>query len=227
MEVEPPTNGPPAQRLFVGLQIPGDQAINLAVISNVMSAQFTGAAGQRHLWEPDGTGHRHPPDCGGLDTIPYHITLQFLGPVDVSQVAALKMALEAVSAARPPFVLRLRECHTFPDRSGLVPKIAWAGVGGQRHQLNLLQRAVSKAMGELGYEPPEYHFLPHVTVGRFDTDEREWCLEMSDCWRNMPFAPTKAFLVDEIGLYASERDGDGRVTYVIQDRWQLNSLLLH
>ena len=114
-----------------------------------------------------------------------------------------------------------------PDRSGLVPKIAWAGVGGQRRQFNFLQRAVSKAMGELGYEPPEHHILPHVTVGRFDTDNREWCLEMSDCWRNMPFAPTKAFLVDEIGLYASERDGDGRVTYVIQDRWQLNSLLLH
>ena len=222
MEVEPTTNGPPAKRLFVGLQIPGDQAINLAVISNVMSVQFTGAAGQRHLWEPDGTGHRHPPDSGGLDTIPYHITLQFLGPVDVSQVAALKMALEGVAAARPPFVLRLRECHTFPDRSGLVPKIAWAGVDGQRRQFNFLQRSVSKAMGELGYEPPEHHVLPHVTVGRFDTDNREWCLEMSEYWRNLSLS-TGPFLVNEIVLYASERDEAGKVTYVIQDRWQLNS----
>ncbi len=226
MEVEPTTNGPPAQRLFVGLQIYGDQAIRLAAMSREMWAQFAGAAGQLHLWAPDGTGHRHRPASGGLDTVPYHITLQFLGPVDVSQVAALKMALDAVAAARPPFVLRLRECHTFPDRSGLVPKIAWAGVGGQRRQFNFLQRAVSKAMGELGYEPPEHHILPHVTVGRFDTDNREWCLEMSDYWRNMPLS-TGPFLVNEVVLYASERDEAGKVTYVIQDRWQLNSLLLH
>ena len=225
MEVEPTTNAPPAKRLFVGLQIYGDQAIRLAAMSKEMWAQFAGAAGQVHLWEPDGTGHRHRPDSGGLDTVPYHISLQFLGPVDVSQVAALKKALEGVAAARPPFVLYLRDCHTFPDRSGVYPKIAWAGVSGQNHHLILLQRAVSKAMGDLGYEPPEHHFLPHVTVGRFDTDNRDWCLEMSDYWRNFRLS-TGPFLVNEIVLYASERDEAGKVTYVIQDRWQLNSLLL-
>ena len=139
-----------------------------------MSVQFTGAAGQRHLWEPDGTGHRHPPDCGGLDTVPYHITLRFLGPVDVSQEPALKAAVAAVAGTLPPLMLCLYGCDTFPDR--LSPKIAWVGVGGGRHQLNLLQRAVSNAMDELGYEPPEHQFLPHVTVGRFDTDDRDWCL---------------------------------------------------
>ncbi len=225
MEVEPTTNAPPAKRLFVGLQIYGDQATRLAAMSKEMWAQFAGAAGQVHLWEPDGTGHRHRPDSGGLDTIPYHITLQFLGPVDVSQVAALKMALENVAAARPPFVLLLRECHTFPGSSGVWPEIAWAGVSGQNHHLNLLQRTVSKAMGDLGYEPPEHHLLPHVTVGRFHTDNREWCHEMAEYWRNMRLS-TGPFLVNEVVLYASERDEAGKVTYVIQDRWQLNSLLL-
>ena len=220
------TNGPPAKRLFVGLQIYGDQAITLAAMSRAMSMQFTGAAGQRHLWQPDGTGHRHPLDCGGLDTIPYHITLRFLGPVDVSQVRALTAALAGVADTRPPLVLRLYGCNTFPDRSGLVPKIAWVGVGGQRHQLNLLQMAVNNAMGELGYESPENHFLPHVTVGRFDTDDRNWCLEMSDYWRNMPFEGTEAFLVNEVVLYASERDDDGRVAYAIQGQWPLNADLL-
>ena len=172
MAVESLTNGPPAKRLFVGLQIYGDQAIKLAAMSKEMSVQFTGAAGQRHLWEPDGTGHRHPPDCGGLDTVPYHITLRFLGPVDVSQEPALKAAVAAVADTLPPLMLCLYGCHTFPDRSGLYPKIAWVDVGGKRHQLNLLERALSNAINELGYEPPGHQFLPHVTVGRFDTDDR-------------------------------------------------------
>ena len=223
MVVESLTNGPPAKRLFVGLQIYGDQAIKLAAMSQAMSVQFTGAAGQRHLWEPDGTGHRHPPDCGGLDTVPYHITLQFLGPVDVSQIAALKAAVAAVADTLPPLMLCLYGCDTFPDRSGLSPKIAWVGVGGDRHQLRLLQKAVGKAMDELGYSPPGHHFLPHVTVGRFDTDDRDWCLKMSEYWRNMALSPTKAFGVDAVVLYASERDDAGRITYVIQDRWRLNA----
>lgn len=222
MAVESLTNGPPAKRLFVGLQIHGDPAIQLEAMSQAMSVQFTGAAGQRHLWEPDGTGHRHPPDCGGLDTVPYHITLRFLGPVGVSQVSALKEALANLAGTMPTFVLRLDGRSTLPGRGGWVPKIAWVGVDGERHQINLLQMKVSKAMNELGYEPPEYDFLPHVTVGRFDTDDEDWCLAMADYWRNMTFPPTEAFLVDEVVLYASERADDGRVAYVIQGRWLLN-----
>ena len=224
MAVESLTNGPPAKRLFLGLQIYGPQAVKLAALSKVMSMQFTGAGGQRHLWQPDGTAHRHPPDCGGLDTIPYHITIQFLGPVDVSQVPALTAAVSAVADTLPPLMLRLFGCDTFPDR--LSPKLAWVGVGGDRHQLHLLQKAVGKAMDELGYSPPEYQFQPHVTVGRFDTDDRGWCLAMSEYWRNMPFEATEAFLVNEVVLYASERDDAGRIAYVIQGRWALNADLL-
>ena len=96
--------------------------------------------------------------------------------MDVSQVPALTAALAGVAGTRSPFSLCLYGCHIFTDRCGGAPKTAWVGVGGQRHQLNLLRMAVSNAMDELGYESPENHFLPHVTVGRFDTDDRNWCL---------------------------------------------------
>ena len=221
MVVESLTSGPPAKRLFVGLQIYGEQAVELAAMSQAMWWQFTGAAGQRHLWEPDGTGHRHPLQSEGLDTVPYHITLRFLGPVDVSQIAALKAALAAVADTLPPTMLCLYGCDSFPDR--LSPKIACVGVGGGRHQLHLLQKAVGKAMDELGYSPPEYQFQPHITVGRFATDDRGWCLTMSEYWRNMSLLPTEAFLVDAVVLYSTERDDDGKITYVIQDRWRLNA----
>ena len=146
--------------------------------------------------------------------------------MDVSQVPALTAALAGVAGTRSPFSLCLYGCHIFTDRCGGAPKIAWVGVGGQRHQLNLLQMAVGNAMDNLEYESAENHFLPHVTVGRFDTDDRNWCLEMSDYWCNMPFEATEAFLVNEVVLYASERDAAGRVAYVIHGRWALNADLL-
>ena len=134
-------------------------------------------------------------------------------------------ALAGVAGSLPSFALCLYGCHIFTDCGG-APKIAWVGVGGQRHQLNLLQMAVSDAMDELGYESSGNNFLPHVTVGRFDTDDRNWCLEMSDYWCYRPFEATEAFLVDEVVLYASERDDDGRVAYVIQRRRPLKADLL-
>lgn len=134
--------------------------------------------------------------------------------------------MAGVADTEPPFALSLYGGQTFPNRSGWAPWIAWAGVSGERHQLNLLQEAVSYAMDTLGYAPPECPFVPHVMVGWFDTDDRGWCLEMWDYWRNMLRSPTEAFPVNEIVLYASEREDDGRVAYVIQDRWALIADLL-
>lgn len=210
-----------SKRLFLGLQVPEEPAALLSALSQEMSANFTGAAGHRRLWEPDGTGHRHPPDPGGLDTIPYHITLRFLGTVECSAIPELQTLMTGIAAVTPPFVLYLSGCATFPDRSGANPRTAWVGVHGQTHLLGILHAAISVGLTELGYAPPEFQFLPHVSVGRFDTNDPDWCRQMDDSWCAMQVESMAPFVVEEVLLYASERDDDGLVTYVVEDRWPL------
>ena len=206
------------KRLFVGLQIYGDQANRLDAMSRLMFAKFTGAAGHRRLWEPDGTGHRHPPHYLGLDTVPYHITLRFLGSVDVGLIPNLETMLERMAENLPPFTLYLSGCGVFQDRD-LRPRFAWIGVHGELDYLRRLHTEVLRSTAAYSHGAEEY--LPHVTVGRFDTKDAGWAQEMARFWQNIDDQRTESFLVDEVLLYASERD-DGKVTYAIQGRWPLN-----
>ena len=130
----------------------------------------------------------------GYGPVPYHLA-KYPGARDVSQVPALKAALTGVATTR--FAVRATpDTRAVPNSAahgGWIVKIAWVGVGGESHQLNLLETAVGKAMDGLGHESPATQYLPNVTVGRFDTNDRDWCHEMSDYWRNMLPLPTKAF----------------------------------
>ena len=210
-----------SQRLFVGLQIYGDQAINLAAMSAVMRTAAAAHGDADKLWEPDGSGYRSGLGSSGLNTIPYHITLRFLGSVDCSRIRELQDALAAVAAATPVFSLRLDQTGTFPGRDTTLPRVAWVGVDGDRERLDLLQAAVNEHFDGLGYPPADYVGSFHVTVGRLDTADAACCRELAAFWRSMPCRRTGAFLVDHLALYVSERDDQGLTTYVIRDRWAL------
>ena len=186
--------------------------------------RFPPGDGEPAPWAPDGDGHHHPLQSTGLNTSPYHLTQRFLGPVDADRIPPLTAALGEVAAQSAPFSLRLGDPDTFPDRGGVDPKIAWIGVLGQTEELAALPASVDHAVECLGFDPPGFAFLPHVTVGRCATDNQDQCRAMADFWRGIPSGRSGALPYDEIALYASERDQEGKVTYVIQDSWPLGSL---
>ena len=117
------------KRLFVGLQIYGDQANDLAGRNSIMATAYPDAPRARAPWEPDGNGHRHRLQCDSLDIIPHHITLHFLGATDSDGIGPLSVALNQVAMWTAPFSPRLADPDTLPDRNGTVPKVAWIGCG--------------------------------------------------------------------------------------------------
>jgi len=56
---------------------------------------------------------QNPPASEGLDTIPYHITLRCLGPVECTRIRELKSALADVARSMESFSLRRHEDGTF------------------------------------------------------------------------------------------------------------------
>ena len=94
---------------------------------------------------------------------------------------------------------------------------------GQTEELGALQASVNHAVESLGFDPPGFAFGPHVTVGRFATDNSDQCRAMAEFWHGIPSGRSGALPYDEIALYASERDQEGKVTYAIQDSWPLGS----
>ncbi len=92
----------------------------------------------------------------------WHLTLQFLGEVDVS-TSVIDTALLNIAAECAPFSLVLEGIGCFGPLFN--PKVLWVGV--QDHpSLSQLQQQVHNSMIQLGIKLQDSRFRPHVTLAR-------------------------------------------------------------
>jgi 2'-5' RNA ligase len=99
----------------------------------------------------------------------YHITLQFLGDVETTDIPELEKALFRAAADHTPFTLGVGEAGVFGRDE--FPRVLWRGVTGQRELLNQLHQSIVRATGPLGFEPEERPYRPHITVARSYTGQ--------------------------------------------------------
>jgi len=135
-------------RCFVGLPLPEawHQALDRVV------ARLAQRLASRISWTKPGN---------------WHVTLKFLGEVDVSRLPELSAALAGVVFA--PFALELGLAGQFeqagrPPKSG--PKALWAGLGLGAEEAARLARQVDQALAGCGFKPENRPFRAHVTLGR-------------------------------------------------------------
>jgi 2'-5' RNA ligase len=92
-----------------------------------------------------------------------HVTLCFLGRVDVREVDAVAAACDVV-AGMPASPLRVSRGIWLPARQPRVLAVELSDVG---ERLGAVQSALSDALAVGGwYTPEKRRFLPHVTVAR-------------------------------------------------------------
>ena len=135
-------------RLFIALPIPDEIKNRIEAVQSEFRPLFPGNAAR---W----TQRKQ-----------FHLTLRFLGGVEIDQVDEL---IKAVGAACRPFsALRLSATSlgVFP-RSG-PPSVLWVGVKDSDEQLTALWSALQSATGPFTREPAETHFTGHVTLARFN-----------------------------------------------------------
>lgn len=97
-----------------------------------------------------------------------HITLKFLGDIPSDRLPALDEALSAAVAAADaaPFDLELVGYGAFPSRDYI--SVVWLGVGEGSEAVTRLHEAVEERTVELGFDPEDHDFTPHVTIARMD-----------------------------------------------------------
>lgn len=94
----------------------------------------------------------------------FHLTLRFLGSVDVEQLEELQAMIEEGCRSFAVLTLRAEGVGFFPRPAS--PKVIWAGVQGDLAGLGELQRAIEKAVAPFTAEPGEDRFHAHLTLGR-------------------------------------------------------------
>ncbi len=123
-------------RLFTGLEIPADLAMDLAMMRG-------GLSGAR--W---------------IDVENYHITLRFIGDIDDATAREVRASLEQIR--RKPFTVTIETLDSF---GGSKPR-AIVAKAKPATQLVELQAQQERLLQRIGIAPEPRKFTPHVTLAR-------------------------------------------------------------
>ncbi len=93
-----------------------------------------------------------------------HLTLKFLGYVEVSMVDQLREALEPLGKGQSSFMINVQGLGVFPLAQ--KPRILWVGLTGEIQPLLNVVSQIEEALEPLGFVPEERPYHPHLTLAR-------------------------------------------------------------
>lgn len=147
-------------RLFTGLEIPPDVALDLQIMQG-------GVPGAR--W---------------MDPSQYHLTLRFIGDIDAGLAREIALALDGLNTR--PFQLTLKGVGLF---GGNKPHSIYVGVE-ENTELKRLHDAQERLCQVLGLAAEPRRFVPHVSLARLKDPEpralQRW-IEVHSLYRSMTF----------------------------------------
>ena len=175
-------------RLFSAITLPADTAQRLALMGG-------GIPGARWVAREN-----------------LHVTLRFIGDVDVRTADQVHASLQEV--AFEPFHLQLRNIGVFGER---IPRLLYAGVEPDG-PLKALYARINAAHARAGLPPPaERRYVPHVTLARLRNSPRDRIGAFMAA-QNIFQLPT--FPVENFVLMSSHRSASG-ASYQIEARYPL------
>ena len=134
-------------RLFVSVDLPDDLA---PVVEAV----------QDDLREASGL------NC--IDPEQAHVTLTFLGETAPERLDEIEDALEAAvgEADLDPFEATVEGIGAFPSEEYV--RVVWLGIGRGGEELSRLHETIEARTTDLGFDPEDHEFTPHVTLARMN-----------------------------------------------------------
>jgi 2'-5' RNA ligase len=134
--------GPPT--LFLGLELPPALGQALAPLLRQLAAI-----------DPE----VRPARAEGL-----HLTLRFLGPVELEAQAGIELVASRVAQENAAFRLGFQGLGTFPE--GTHPRVIWAAVGEGQSEVGRLAEVLAGRLAGEGWRPEPRPFRAHCTLAR-------------------------------------------------------------
>jgi len=141
-----------------------------------------------------------------------HLTLKFLGDTDDALVSRLSDTISGLVKPLFPFEVETKGLGFFPAPE--LPRIFWCGFDPESAEvLALLQQAIERDLGELGFAPNERAFHPHITLGRVKSRSNPNFAKFAQKYENKSFG--KSYVKDFV-LYESILTPKGPVYQVVE-----------
>ena len=180
---------PDSTRTFLAVPVPGSLTANLERLQRLLGPVA--------------------PEVRWTVSLPFHITLAFLGDVPHTDLNAVCLAAEDATARHAPFSLRLETLGAFPDPSR--PRVVWVGVAGAGlDALHALQGGLAATLAATGYPDDPHPFRPHVTLGRLKP-RRGSATDLTAPLLRYKGWNTQEFRVETVVAYGSSPSPDGPV----------------
>ncbi|MCK5391016.1 MAG: RNA 2',3'-cyclic phosphodiesterase [Deltaproteobacteria bacterium] len=128
-----------------------------------------------------------------------HITLKFLGDVDVSRVDEISNLLGKLVHGYSPFNLSISDFGGFPNFKS--PRVLYIGLS-RNNELSKFQNELERDLHNLGFNKEDRRFIPHITLAR--VKKRIHIRE------TLPITQS-IFDITQIGLIKSELGAEGSV----------------
>ena len=142
-----------------------------------------------------------------------HLTLKFLGDVQIGQIPDIKAALEISAESTGRFRMKIGRTGCFP--SFRDPRICWVGFNGELRRLEQLQGRVEGRMVGLGLERDDRKFAAHVTIGRTRPGVRgRFAQDVGASWQHAPLKSSgRVIQVTAIALHRTYLDENENTQY--------------
>lgn len=138
-----------------------------------------------------------------------HVTLKFLGNVELLEVPELCQAVAEAVADLPPFDVQFCGAGAFPSLER--PRTVWVGMTRGTAEMVALHDALQNRLAELGFRSDGRRFRPHLTIGRVrsssPTEVRELACLLAD---QQDFVGGSGD-VSEVVVFSSEAGREGPV----------------
>lgn len=136
-----------------------------------------------------------------------HLTLKFLGDVQISRIDRITSSLMDIGGRFSPFTMSLAGMGAFPNPR--KPRIVWVGVEKGADTLVEIANSIEASMKQLGFPKEKRPFRPHLTVGRIrqlkNPESMTKALEQSEVGELGEFA------VEKVSFIKSQLDPAGSI----------------
>ncbi|MCA1556673.1 MAG: RNA 2',3'-cyclic phosphodiesterase, partial [Acidobacteria bacterium] len=188
-------------RIFCAAELPED--VRARVVAHVLRLQEAAHSQLKISWER---------------AEKLHLTLKFLGELELAQVEALKSAVQRAAGSVERFELIMQEGGAFPLSGN--PRVLWLGLSDDTHRLARLQEQLEKKCAREGLPREARAFHPHITIARIRIPNAA-ARQVAKLHREMNFAPAP-FTVNEV-IVMQSHPGAGGSRYTPLSRHQLKT----
>jgi 2'-5' RNA ligase len=150
------------------------------------------------------------PGVKWVDPYGIHLTLKFLGNIEVDRIGAITKAMEIAVQGISPFHLEVKDLGAFPNLRRV--QVVWVGISGEVDKLGQLQQRIESNLTPLGFTAESRPFTPHLTLARLrkqaSLDERQG---LGRLIINTKFETAYTIEVEAINLMRSQLTREGAI----------------